>query len=180
MTSEVIDIAVEHEEIFYQSAEFWVGASFVLIVCLLFMPVSKKIKEMINHRIDRIKNELQEAENLKLDAQKLYAEYERKFINTENEVNDIIESQKRAIEQTKEKRLQELDQLLRRKQTETTSRIDVALEQAKKEINEKICQNSLDILYQIIRLKLTKTDYNRFIDKSINNIKNLEIGKRNG
>ena len=37
-----------------------------------------------------IKNEFQEAETLKLDAQKLYADNERKLLNIEQEIENIF------------------------------------------------------------------------------------------
>lgn len=177
MTSPVIEI---HEEIFYQSAEFWVGAAFIMVVAFLFFPMSKIIKQLINKRIERIKDELQEAETLKLDAQKLYAEYERKFLNVNNEVAEIIANQKEIIEQTKSKKMRELNSQLKNKETEANAKIDQAFKQIRKEINTLIYQKSLAILSQIIRTKLTKDDYNKLIDKSISNIENIEIGKNNG
>ena len=41
-----------HEEIFYQSAEFWVGVAFVLVVLLLAGPVGRLVRSMLNKRID--------------------------------------------------------------------------------------------------------------------------------
>ena len=61
-------------EAFYQNVEFWVGVSFILVVICLFPSAVKLIKQLINQRIERIKNDLQTAETLKLDAEKLQGE----------------------------------------------------------------------------------------------------------
>lgn len=176
LTKDAVQTVAEHKEAFYQSAEFWVGAVFVVVVGLLVPPAIKLIKKLTNDRISRIKEELHEAENLKLDAQKLYAEYEKKFINAEKEAEDIIDNQQRFIEQTKEKKISELNQFLNRKQTETTARIDLATEQLKKTINTKICYNAFEIVYQVMGEKLIRKDHDRLINESIDNIKNLKIG----
>ena len=166
----------EHEEVFYQSAEFWVGAAFVLLVATLFSPILKVVKEMIRQRIERIKAELAEAENLKLDAQKLYADYERKFINTDSEVAEIVENQIKTINQTKERKIAELNSLLKHKQTLAEAKIEQSYKQEQAEINKLVGQKSLAILNNFLRYKLTKNDHDKMIDSSIDNIKNLKIG----
>jgi len=175
--SENITQAVEeHEELFYQSAEFWVGVSFVLVMGILLVPAVRLIKKLTKERINRIKQELTDAENLKIDAQKLYATYERKFINAENEAEEIIVNQQHFIEQTKEKKFNELNLFLNHKQSEVNARIELASEQLKSEINTKICENAFSVLHKVLKSKLTKSDYNKLIDDSIKNIKKIEIG----
>ena len=171
---------VHHEEVFYQSAEFWVGLSFVIVIGALFFPMYKVIKKAIYQRIERIKKELQEAENLKLEAQKLYAEYERKFSNIENDVAEIISGQQSMIARTKEKKLKELDSFLLHKQQETDAQLEMAFTKAKNNITAKISQNTIDLLSKVLSTKLTKSDYNKLIDNSIDNIKNIEIGHTHG
>ena len=165
-----------HEELFYQSAEFWVGAAFVLLIVALFSPMAKILKKMMQQRINRIKDELAEAENLKLDAQKLYADYERKFINTDNEVAQIIENQTNTINQTKEKKTAELNSLLKHKQMLAEAKVTQRYKQEQAEINKLIGQKSLVILDDFLKYKLTKNDYNQLIENSIDNVKNLKIG----
>ena len=160
-----------HEEVFYQSAEFWVAMAFCLVMAALLKPLLKAGKNLITKRIIRIKRELQEAENLKLEAQKLYAEYERKFINTDKEVADIVKEQENAIEEIKEKKEREMNLYLQRKSSEVDSRIEQELEQVEEEINHLISDKTATILTEVISSKLTKSDYNHLIDKSIGQIK---------
>ena len=162
-----------HEEVFYQSAEFWVGIAFVLIVILLLKPVTRFFSGLITKRISRIKHELEEAENLKLEAQKLYPDYERKFAETDKEIARIVAERENIINETKEKKIAELNIFLQRKQNEADSRIEQEFEQAGKELNALIGNRTIEILKQAISLKLTKADYSRLIDDSINNIKNI-------
>ena len=164
-----------HEELFYQSAEFWVAVAFVVIIALLFRPVTKVISGMIAKRIIRIRKELQDAENLKLQAQKLYAEYERKFMNTDTEVAGIVKEREAVIEETKEAKLRELNIFLQR--NEVDSRIEQAFDQAGNEINAMVGARTAEILKSVISSKLTKSDYNRLIENSINNIKDVTLAE---
>lgn len=165
----------DNTEVFYQSAEFWVGMAFVLLIAFIFSPVVKILKKMTQQRIEHIRNELAEAENLKLDAQKLYAEYERKFINIDKEVAEIVENQINTINKIKEKKTTELNFLFKHKQELAESAISQRYKQEQAVINKLICDKSLSILNDFLKYKLTKNDYNQLIEDSIDNVKNLEM-----
>ncbi len=169
--SEQLSIQELPTEAFYQSGEFWVAIAFVLVITVLMKPLLKAGKNLITKRIIRIKRELQEAENLKLEAQRLYAEYERKFLNTDKEVAEIIKEQKNLIEETKEKKIRELNIYLQRKSNEVDNRIEQEFEQVEYEINNLISKRTEEILTSVISSKLTKSDYNHLIERSINQIK---------
>lgn len=174
--TDIVAAATEGSEVFYQSAEFWVSIAFVLVIAMLFIPLSRVIKNLIQQRITRIRTELQEAETLKTDAQKLYADYERKFANIDKEVADIVASQQEVIAKTKEKKTLELKQSLQHKQNETEARLEQSFEQAKAEINTLICNKAFKILTKAIKKNLKKTDYNKLIDASITNIGKMDMG----
>jgi len=150
------------------------------VVALLFPLIFKVLKRTALDRIERIKKELEDAENLKLDAQKLYADYERKFINTDNEIAEIVQNEEETIKKTKEVKISELDKLVKHKQSLAEAKIDERYKQEQLNINRLVCQKALVILDDVCKNKLTKKDYNKLIDASINNIKNLEMEEING
>lgn len=165
----------EHEEIFYQSAEFWVSVAFLLVVIALFSPIMKIIRTQAQKRIARIKKELQEAEELKLDAQRLYADYERKLLNADNEVAAIVTEENAAIEDAKKRRMHDLDVLLKQKQREADSKIEIAFERANNEINTLISQKTMKILQTVISQKLTSKNHAILIDNAIKNISKISF-----
>lgn len=170
-------IPQESGEIFYQSAEFWVGCAFVLVVYLLAKPIYKAVKAMIEQRIKRIKDELQYAEELKLDAQKLYAEYERKYLNTEQEVAQIIANEEAVIEENKKRKMQAMESWLRQKNAEADARIEMAAEKANTEINALISRKTIAILKSIFRTKITKAEHQKLINSSIKKLETMKINE---
>lgn len=168
---------IEHEEIFYQSTEFWVSFAFVVVVLLLVSPVGKAITTMMKDRIERIKKELQTAENLKLDAQKLYAEYERKFLNTENEVNTIIANEKAVIAETKERKMRELNSMLKQKNIEAEAKIEMAFERVNNEINLLISKRTSEILQNVFQTQINETEHRKIINNSLKNLEGLKINE---
>lgn len=175
---EVAKTVTEHEEVFYQSTEFWVGVAFVLVCVFLFSPLVKAIGQMTSKRISRIKDELRKAEDLKLEAQKLYADYERKFAQTDNEVAQIISEQEDIIAENKDRKTHELNQMLKQKQAEAEAKIELAFNQINSEIKTKVSQRTMEILHTVFKEKLTSKDYEKLIDTSIDNLKTLNLGKK--
>ena len=171
MTSVSNELVEIHEEAFYLSAEFWVGVSFILVMAVIYKPALKVIKTLIANRISRIKQEFQDAEELKLDAQKLYA----KLLNVEKEVDDIIKEESIIIEETKERKIKELNSILNQKQKEVDGKIELSLEKVKKEINTLIINKSISTLQSIFKSKLTKKEYSLLIDKSLSNLSKIDI-----
>ncbi|MCM1324561.1 MAG: hypothetical protein NC218_10595 [Acetobacter sp.] len=166
---------IEHEEIFYQSTEFWVSFAFIVVVVLLVSPLTKAVSGMMKQRINRIKSELQTAENLKLEAQKLYAEYERKFQNTENEVNTIIENEKTAIAEEKERKMHALEVLLKQKNIEAEAKIEMAAMRVNNEINAQISDRTMEILKNIFQSKINENEHRELINRSLKNLEAIKI-----
>ena len=85
-------------------ATFWVGVSFVLFFgVLIYLKVPQKINSLLNNMIENIRNELDEAEKLKKEANDLLNESQEKLDNAQKENEQIIrnareESEKLIIE----------------------------------------------------------------------------------
>ena len=178
ITDLIEDVAAmpEVEEAFYMTAEFWVSVTFVIVAVILYSPLAKKAKELVQKRIDRIKKELSDAENIKLEAQKLYADTERKLANVDNETEDIIKNKKYLIEETKRKKISELNYTMQRKKADLEAEIEQINIQLGQEIKDMVCQKAVRTLCQLIRVKLTKNEYSSLIDSSIKRIEEMKIG----
>ncbi len=98
-------------------------------------------------------------------------------MNTDTEVAGIVKEREAVIEETKEAKLRELNIFLQRKQNEVDSRIEQAFDQAGNEINAMVGARTAEILKSVISSKLTKSDYNRLIENSINNIKDVTLAE---
>ena len=164
------------EEVFYLSAEFWIAVTFMIVVIYLARPITKIIRDLIQKRINRIKQELNEAENIKLEAQKLYADTERSLLNVDKEIEDIITNKKYLIEEIKKRKLRDLDYNLQSKKADLDATVEHMSKQILKENSEIVCQKTINILCKVISAKLTKKDYSVLIDNSIESVKSIKIG----
>ncbi|MBR2299805.1 MAG: ATP synthase F0 subunit B [Alphaproteobacteria bacterium] len=162
--------APEKAEPFYQSAEFWVGVAFVLVVVFLFKPVSSALKKLLSARRNRIISELEDAASLQDEAQKLLARYERQYLNTKSEVRQIIDQTESELSAYRQRKTDELENELFKKQKEANLIIETAIDKTRSEMNTAISKKTIEIVTKRLQSGLTKKERSDLIDRSITNI----------
>ena len=162
-----------HEEIFYQSAEFWVGVAFVLVVLLLAGPVGRLVRSMLNKRIDNITKRIHDAADLRDEAQKLLADYEKKFLNADKEAQAILNKSQKEIEYLKKENLAKLEEEMKIKEKEAEDRITASKEKAAREISDLTSELTIKTVKAAIVKNLDAKTQNKLIDDSISLITRL-------
>ncbi len=169
-TESLSEIYSHEEEIFYQSPEFWVGFAFILVVIGLIKPLSRMLRNMLLKRRDEIIDQITQAEQLRNDARKLLAEYEKKFVHVKDEANEILDRSEKEIAFLKNEELQKLERVLEQRRKEVENSITLSIEKVKSEIKTTVTALALDKVKQYIQLQLTATDHSKLIDKSLDRI----------
>lgn len=162
-----------HEEIFYQSAEFWVGVAFVLVVLLLAGPIGRLVRSMLNKRIDNITKRIHDAAELRDEAQKLLADYEKKFLNSDKEAQAILNKSQKEIEYFKKENLAKLEEEMKIKEKEAEDRITASKEKAAREISDLTSELTIKTVKAAIVKNLDAKTQNKLIDDSISLITRL-------
>lgn len=160
---------------FYESPEFWVGLAFVAVVVLLARPVGRLLNVMLNKRIDGIANRITEVQKLNEDAQKLLAEYEKKYLNAEKEARNILKKSEREIEFLKDERLKKLENEMSIKQKEAESRIKAAQDEALREITNLTSDLTIAALKKALEQNLSDKTQDQLIDESIAMIEKVKV-----
>lgn len=163
-----------HGGAFYENPAFWVGVSFVLAVLLIARPVGKLLHAMLLKRGENIAKRIDEASKLKEDAQKLLAEYERKYRHAEAEAQEILTRSEREISLVKKESLAKLEKDMANKERETTSRIANAQDAAAREVAEMAANMTIKIVKNTFEVKLDDKAHHKLIDESIDLVANLK------
>ena len=88
-------------------ATFWVAISFFIFIGgLIYLKVPQKINNSLLNQINKIKEDLDEAEKLKVEAKNLLSDYENKIDKSKKETQQVINlarenSEKNILEKTK-------------------------------------------------------------------------------
>ena len=79
--------------------ETWVAIAFVILMGLFaYLGVHRTVLKALDHRAERIRNELEEAKRLKQEADKVLADYKARRASAEREAEEIVTSAKAEAE----------------------------------------------------------------------------------
>lgn len=126
--------AVHHAGPFYAEAAFWVGVSFFLVVALGFRPVIRALAAGLDARAAKIKARIDEALKLREDASEMLATYQRKQRDAMKEAESIIAHAKAQAELLAKQHARDLEESIKRRETQALDRIAQAETQAVKEV----------------------------------------------
>ena len=140
-------------------ATFWVAISFIIFIsALIYFKIPSKIKNILNDNINKIKNQIDEAEKLKEEANNKLSEQENRLAKAKKEIANMI---KQANEESEKNIIKANDNFhkvmeIRKKNTEEKIR------QMKAQAIKEIKNNSLDIaLESVEKLMLNSLDKNK-------------------
>lgn len=153
-----------------QDATIWVLFSFI-IFCIMGWKFGKNpILGALDKKIAAIRKEIETAESLRVEAQELLAQYQRKQRDAAKESEQIVETAKkhaREIQKNAEKALKE--QMVRREE-QLTERIKRMEENAIQEIHAYAAGLAVKATAEIIAKELDKDANTRLVEQSIRNV----------
>ena len=118
-------------------ATFWVGAAFLLFIAILFyFKVPAMLTDALDDRSAKIAEDLEQARQLREEAQALLAAYERKQRNALSEAEEIIAHAKEEAQREAEIAAKKVDEAIARRQQSALDKIAMAEAQAEKEVRD--------------------------------------------
>lgn len=115
----------------FAEPEFWVAVAFVILMGIFaYMGVHRSILAALDHRSERIRSELEDAQRLKQDAAKLLAEYKARRATAEREAADIVASAKTEAERIAAEAKAKMEDFVARRTKTAESKIALAEAQA--------------------------------------------------
>ena len=153
-------------------AEFYVLVGFTLFLgVLLWTGAHSRFTAVIDPRIDRIKNELSEAERLRTEAESLLASFEKKREEAEAEARSIVAQAKEEAELIAAEGRRKLDEFM----TRSVKQVEQKIAQAEAQASAEVRAAAADAAVKIAEGVLSKgTGAGKdFVSAGINQIKAL-------
>jgi F-type H+-transporting ATPase subunit b len=107
----------------FQAAEFWVAVAFFIFVFFAFRPGAKALTAMLDDRAEKIRQELEEAQRLREDAQSTLASYQRRQRDALKEAEDIIAHAREEAERLRLHAAADLDASMKRREAQAMDKI---------------------------------------------------------
>ena len=153
-------------------ANFWVAVSFFIFVgVLIYLKIPQKVNNSLNHQIDEIKKELDEAEKLKVEAKNLLSNYENKIDKSKKETQQIIALAKKEAEKNIMDKTKKFDFFMENKKRNTEQKITQMKENALKDIKNISIKISIEAVEKLIKNSIDKDKLEKFYTKSFKQTK---------
>lgn len=155
---------------FLDNEYLWLIFSFLIFSYILVKYGKSVIMGKLDGKIEAIRDDIQEAENLRVEAQELLAQYQRKQRDAESEAEAIIaKAEQHALEirKTAEKQLSET---LHRREAQLKERMVQMEEAAILQIREHASNLAIQATAQIIAANMDAKSHEKLIDSSVSSV----------
>lgn len=145
----------------------WVAISFVVFLVAAFKLGRKSVTGGLDKKIEAIRSEIQTAESLRVEAQELLAQYQRKQRDAEQEAAQIVASAKRHAARIQETAEAELVETMNRRETQLQARLKRIEENAIAEIQGHAAELAVSATTEIITRTLDEKSGGALADASV-------------
>lgn len=155
---------------FLQDANFWLAISFVIFAAILWSKGKGALINLLDKRIDGIRKEIETAEQLRIEAQELLAQYQRKHRDAVKEAQLIIDNAQKHAAEISRKAEKELDEVMERREGQLRMRLERIKQNAIHEIQQYAADLAITATKEIITSKLDKNVNERLVSESIKDV----------
>ena len=162
-------------EIFHE-AEFWVAVAFLLLIALfLYLNVPAQIIQSLDERAAVIAKSLADAEKLRLEAEALLKDYQRRRVEAEKEADGIVEQARREAEAYAGEARSKLKEMIERRATSARQKIAQAEAVALKDVRGAAAEMAVAMATHVLKEELRGEQGQRLIDHSIADLRDKLI-----
>ncbi|MBA1339634.1 MAG: F-type H+-transporting ATPase subunit b [Pelagibacterales bacterium] len=153
-------------------ATFWVAISFLIFLgILIYFKIPQKINLIFVESINKIKNEISEAEKLKNEAKNILSEHEKKISNSKKETRLMLDKAQEDAEKTVLKMNDELHAQIENRKIDIEDRIKQMKKQAFKDIKNASIKIAINSVEKLLKNSLDKTKLDKIYLSSIEETK---------
>ena len=156
-----------------KSEQFWVLVAFVIFILAVFKPIKNIVSSNLDKKINEIKNNINEAEKLKSDAQFTLSETKKRQNEVKKEIEKINLDIKEKIRLIEESSKRKFDEQIEKRSNLTTIKIEQMTRDAKNEIHNYIVETSLAAASNLLEKKLNDEERQKLINNSINELNSI-------
>ncbi|MEL6582509.1 MAG: ATP F0F1 synthase subunit B [Pseudomonadota bacterium] len=139
----------------------------IFVGILLYFGVPKIITGMLDARAEKIRADIEEARNLREEAQGILADYERKQKEVEELTSEIVTKAKADSEANKVQAMADLELAIERRLQAAKDQIASAEASAMKDVKDRAVSVAVSAAADVLAQKITADKAGSLIDSSI-------------
>ena len=155
-------------------ATFWVAVSFLIFIGIIFyFKVPQKVDRSLNESINKIKQDLDNAEKLKDEAKNVLSEYENKLSKSKKEINLLIQKAKNEAEKNIIKTNEEFHKVVENRKKIAEEKIRQMKTQAIKDVKNSSITIAIQVAEKIIKNSIDKKKLDKIYITSVEETKKI-------
>lgn len=144
--------------------------NFTVLFVVLFFLLRKPVAQALNGRIKGIRDQLDELEVKKKEAEKKLAEYNEKLSLLDKEAEKIVAEYIKQGNEAKARILKEAEAEAVKLEEQAKRNIENEFKQAKSKLQEEISEKALLKAEEILKSKITTEDQDRLVDEYLEKV----------
>lgn len=149
------------------------GINFFILVGLLTYFLRKPVRDFFASRSTLIRTTLDQAKDLKDNAEQKYSEYDERMKTVEGEMQRLIQELKKGGELEKQRLLTLAKEQVETLKATTERMMAQEIRKAKEELKNEAATLAVDLAEKLLRENITAQDQNRLVDEYLGKIGRL-------
>jgi F-type H+-transporting ATPase subunit b len=144
--------------------------NFAVLAAILIFLLRKPLRQALAGRIQGIKEELEELEAKKAEAEKALADYNEKFAKLDQEAETIVQEYIRQGEDAKKRILEEAESAAGKLEEQARRHIEYEFKQARENLKAEAIEQALAKAEEIIRGRITDQDQEKLVEEYLEKV----------
>ncbi|MGH0029172.1 MAG: F0F1 ATP synthase subunit B [Myxococcota bacterium] len=158
----------------------WPTLNFVLLLAVLFVLVRKPAQAFFAQRRDGIQSDLEAAAELKKEAEERYAQWQRRLVDLERELEGIRQTARERAETEREHILADARASAERIKRDASTAIDQEVRRAKERLRREASDLAVELAADLLRSEVTPQDRERLLDEFIARVESTPASNGSG
>lgn len=146
---------------FLQDSNSWVLISFIIFATLAYMKGKGIVTSLLDKKIEGIRKDIEAAEAMRVEAQELLAQYQRKNREAENQAAEIVENAEKRVAEMKKEAEARIKDDMKRREEQLEQRLTMMEERAIADIQEHASRLTLAATKEIISSAMSQKENDR-------------------
>lgn len=159
-------------EALVHSTTFWVGVAFAIFFIAVFRPGKRILTQALDGRIAKVREEVEEAQRLREEAQAALASYQRRQREAIQEAEQIIGQARDEAQRATARAEAELMESIARREQQAADKIAQAEAAALEEIRDKAVDMAIEATTRLLEKKLAGEGGDQAVAAAIKDIPN--------
>ena len=152
---------------FLNDATLWVGISFILFILLVIKPLTSMFSKNIDLRISTLKKEIDDAKNLKIEAENLLNEHKEKEKKNTEYIKELKMQTKKEAKDIEVRIKKDIELSITRKEANYELIVKQMESNLKEKLQNEIMTKTLKFTQSRIEKNISEKHNDDFIDESL-------------